>query len=128
MAGTMVKETIDFWKLEEFWNGYPTATFHMLAVPHVEPTYTWIIIGFGFAIRLLRYLPTSYIFTYTNVSSVSLARHRHQNRPLLGLLLRRLKCRDLTALCSRLRRGSVRGDVNTTFPVFSQISIGQMSE
>jgi hypothetical protein len=35
MAGTMVRETIDFWKLDGFWNGYPIPTFRiMLAVPH----------------------------------------------------------------------------------------------
>ena len=52
MAGTMVKETIDFWKLEEFWNGYPIPTFYTLAVPHVNQTYTWIKIGFRFTIHL----------------------------------------------------------------------------
>ena len=66
-AGTMVKETIDFRKLEEFWNGFPIAILHMLVVPHVKPTYTWIIIGFGFAIRLYdtSQLP---IFSFTQMS------------------------------------------------------------
>jgi hypothetical protein len=79
MAGTMAKEMIDFWKLEEFWNNSHTN------LSNVSSTICQAnIIGFGFAISLK--IPLNLPYVDTSVVGGLFGGTMPSKRPLYGLL------------------------------------------